>query len=320
MGVRSVLCRVSLCFVVVRFGSAGAQDLTPLIAECASGGSAELLTSCQSAVLAAQAIRGGIAISDAAGAELSGSSSTIGRRLGSTPRVGLDLRFRVARFSMPDMVDGVPGIAADNDVYVYGIKGSAAVGVFDGFSWMPMVGGMLSLDLLASGSLLFLGESDGFSGHEAIGSIGGVFRESFSLPGLTVSAMRSFGQQVNWADDLDATRIDTDISTTSVRAVVGKDFFTLGVFGGFGWNWDQGEMRVQVPDSTIPRGEGISQMGDLTTRRTVYFAGVSIIRLVWTLSVEGAWISGYDRLTGYPGLYDPGAITPFVSVAARLTI
>ena len=188
MGVRSVLCRVSLCFVVVRFGSAGAQDLTPLIAECASGGSAALLTSCQSAVLAAQAIRGGIAISDAAGAELSGSSSTIGRRLGSTPRVGLDLRFRVARFSMPDMVDGVPGIAADDDVYVYGIKGSVAVGVFDGFSWMPMVGGMLSLDLLASGSLLFLGESDGFSGHEAIGSIGGrlgVFRESFSLQSLS---------------------------------------------------------------------------------------------------------------------------------------
>jgi hypothetical protein len=245
--------------------------------------------------------------------------------------VGLDLRFRVARFSMPDMVGGGPGIAADNDVYVYGIKGSVAVGVFDGFSWMPMVGGMLSLDLLASGSLLFLGESDGFSGNEAIGSIGGrlgVIRESFSLPGLTVSAMRSFGQQVNWADDLDVTRIDTDISTTSVRAVVGKDFFILGVFGGFEWNWDQGEMRVQVPDPTIPRGEGISQMGDLTTRRTVYFAGVSIIRLVWTLSVEGGWISGYDGLTGYPGVgdfrdhqhYDPGAITPFVSVAARVTI
>jgi hypothetical protein len=79
-------------------------------------------------------------------------------------------------------------------------------------------------------------------------------------------------------------------------------------------------MRVQVPDPTIPRGEGISQMGDLTTRRTVYFSGVSIIRLVWTLSVEGGWISGYDGLTGYPGVYDPGAITPFVSVAARLTI
>ncbi|MED5199204.1 MAG: hypothetical protein VYB51_05310, partial [Gemmatimonadota bacterium] len=111
MGVRSALCRVNLCFVMVvgGFGPAGAQELRGLILECESGGPAELLTSCQSAVLVAQAIRGGIAISDAAGAELSGSSSTIGRRLGSTPRVGLDLRFRVARFSMPDMVGGGPG-------------------------------------------------------------------------------------------------------------------------------------------------------------------------------------------------------------------
>jgi len=321
---RTAVCRISFCLAVVGpFEAASAQDLTPLVTQCASGGSPALLTSCQSAVLAAQAMRGGIAITDAAGASLSGSWSTIGRRLGSTPRVGLDLRFRVARFSMPDMVGGGPGIAADNDVYVYGIKGSVAVGGFDGFSLMPTVGGIMSLDLLASGSLLFLGDSNGFSSNEAIGSIGGrlgIFRESFSLPGLTVSAMRSFGQQVNWADDLDATRIDTDISTTSVRAVVGKDFFTLGVFGGFGWNWDQGEMRVQVPDPTIPGREGIGQMGDLTTRRTVYFAGVSIIRLVWTLSVEGGWISGYDGLSGYPGAYDPSAITPFVSVAARLTI
>ncbi len=330
MGVRSALrrvnfCRVSFFFVVVagRFGSAAAQDLTPLVAQCASGGSAALLTSCQSAVLAAQAIRGGIAVAEAGGGALSGSSSTLGRRLGSTPRVSIDFRLQGARFSMPDLVDGGAGIAAENDVYVYGIKGSVAVGVLDGFSLMPTVGGILSLDLLASGSLLFLGESDGFSSNESLLSVGGrvgIFRESFNLPGLTVSAVRSFGQQVNWADDMDGTQIDTDISTTSVRAVIGKDFFTLAVLAGFGWNWDHGEMRVQVPDPTIPGEQGIGLMEDLTTRRSVYFAGVSMTRLVWTLSLEGGWVTGYDGLAGYPGVYDPGAITPFVSVAARLTI
>ncbi len=321
---RTAVCRISFCLVIVGpFGAASAQDLTPLVTQCASGGSPALLTSCQSAVLAAQAIRGGIAITDATGASLSGSWSTIGRRLGSTPRVSVDLRGRVARFSMPDLVGGGPGIAADNDVYVYGIKGSVAVGVLDGFSLMPTVGGILSLDLLASASLLFLGESDGFLGNEGLASVGGrigIFRESFSLPGLTVSAMRSFGQQVNWADDMNGTQIDTDISTTSVRAVIGKDFFTLAVLAGFGWNWDHGEMRVQVPDPTIPGGQGVGLMEDLTTRRAVYFAGVSITRLVWTFSIEGGWIGGYDGLTGYPGVYDPGAITPFISVAARLTI
>ncbi len=79
-------------------------------------------------------------------------------------------------------------------------------------------------------------------------------------------------------------------------------------------------MGVQVPDPAIPGGEGIGRMGDLTTRRSVYFAGVSITRLVFHLSLEGGWSGGYSGLPGYTGAYDPGAITPFVSVAGRLTI
>ena len=207
---------------------------------------------------------------------------------------------------------------------MYGVKGSVAVGVLDGFSLMPTVGGILSLDLLASASLLFLGESDGFLGNEGLLSVGGrvgIFRESFTLPGVTVSAMRSFGQHVVWTDAVNGEQIDTDISTTSVRAVIGKDFFTLAVLAGMGWDWDRGEMGVQVPDPAAPGGgQGIGLMDGLTIRRSVYFAGVSITRLVWTLSLEGGWAGGYDGLAGYPGVYDPGAITPFVSVAARLTI
>ena len=140
---RASVCGIVFCSAVVvgRFGAAAAQDLTPLVTQCASGGSAALLTSCQSAVLAAQAIRGGIAIANAAGTSLSGSSSTIGRRLGSTPRVSVDVGLRVARFSMPDILGGGGGVAADNSVYVYGVKGSVAVGVLDGVSLMPTVGG-----------------------------------------------------------------------------------------------------------------------------------------------------------------------------------
>ena len=322
---RVTVCRITFCFVLVvgRFGIASAQDLTPLVMQCASGGSPELLTSCQSAVLAAQAIRGGIAVTHTTGAELSGSSSTIGRRLGRTPRVSIDLRLRMARFSMPDILGGGTGVAADNAVNVYGVKGSVAVGVLDGLSLMPTVGGILSLDLLASASLLFLGASDGFLGNEGLISVGGrlgIFRESFNLPGVTVSAMQSFGQQVDWTNAANGEQIDTDISTTSVRAVIGKDFFTLAVLAGMGWDWDRGEMGVQVPDPAAPGGPGIGLLDGLTTRRPVYFAGVSITRLVWTLSVEGGWAGGYDGLAGYPGVYDPGAITPFVSVAARLTI
>ena len=324
MGVRAR--DAAFCFLALSrcFGAASAQDLTPLVTQCWSGGSAELLTSCQSAVLAAQAIRGGIGLADAAGADLSGASSTIGRRLGSAPRVSLDLRLRMARFRMPDILGGGTGVAGENAINGYGVKGSIAVGVLDGFSLMPTVGGLLSLDLLGSASLIFLGESDGFLGNEGILSVGGrlgIFRESFTLPGLTVSVMQSFGQNVDWTSAaVSGSQMDTDISTTTVRAIIGKDFFTLAVLGGVGWNWDRGEMGIQVPDPTITGEQGIGSMGDLTTRRSVYFAGVSITRLVFQLSVEGGWARGYDGLAGYAGAYDPGAITPFASVAGRLTI
>lgn len=313
-----------LCLLVVSgsFSTAWAQDLAPLIDQCASGGSAELLTSCQSAVLAAQSIRGGVAVTDRMGASLSGSFSTLGRRLGSAPRLSGVIRFGMTRFRMPDLLDGGTGVAAENSAYAYGLKGSFAVGVLDGFSLMPTVGGLLSLDLLGSASLVFLGDSDGFRGNEVIFSVGGrlgIFRESFNLPGLTVSAMQSFGGTADWSAGTDGSQIQSKISATSVRAIVGKDFFTAAVSGGFGWNWDRGEMAVQVPDPTIPGGEGIGRMDGLTTRRSVYFAGVSITRLVYQFSVEGGWVGGYDGLAGYGGTYDPGASTPFISVAARLT-
>ena len=194
MGVRAgIVRRGAFCLLALAcsFEPTTAQDLTPLVEQCASGGSPELLLSCQSAVLGAQAIRGGVALADRAGAELSGSSSTIGRRLGRSPRISMDLRFRLARFGMPDMLDGGTGVAAENSVMVYGLTGSITVGLLDGFSVAPTVGGMLALDLLASGSLLFLGESDGFVDNGGVLSVGGrlgILRESFTLPGVTVSA------------------------------------------------------------------------------------------------------------------------------------
>ena len=322
MGLRTRRVALSFFAVAASLGTAAAQDLAPLVAQCASGGSPELLTTCQSAVLSAQAIRGGIGLADATGADLAGASSTIGRRLGSAPRVSVDARFRLARFGMPDILGGGTGTAGENTINGYGVKGSVAVGVLDGFSLMPTVGGLLSLDLLGSASLIFLGKSDGFLGNEGILSVGGrlgIFRESFTMPGVTVSVMQSFGQSLDWTA-ASGSQMDTDISTTSVRAIIGKDFFTLAVLGGVGWNWDRGEMGIQVPDPTITGEQGIGRMGDLTTRRSVYFAGVSITRLVFQFSVEGGWARGYDGLAGYAGAYDPGAVTPFVSVAGRFTI
>ncbi len=302
---------------------AHAQDLSPLVAQCASGGSSSLLTACRSAVLAGQTIRGGIAITGAGGTELPGTSSTIGRRLGSSPRVSLALGVQAASFEMPDLRGAGSDGQGTNTVAAYGLKGTVAVGLLDGFSVIPTVGGVFSVDLLGSLGLILLGEGDGFPKNEVMISGGarlGIFRESFTMPGVTVSAVQHFGGAAGWTNGgTPRTDVDADLSTTSVRATVGKDLFGLAVLAGVGWDWNMGALDVRVSDPADPTVLGVAATDALTSRRNVYFAGLSITRLVLQLSLEAGWAGGYAALPGYPGAYDPGSAVPFAIIAGRLT-
>ncbi len=303
---------------------AAAQDLEPFIARCAAGGSPSLLAACQNAVLTAQALRGGIAITDAVGDALPGASSTIGRRLGASPRLSVAFRLSLALFDVPDVLDSGPLSLGESTIEAFGVRGTAAVGILDGFSLVPTVGGILSFDLVGSVNLLFLQDGDGFSKDEKLVSIGGrlgLLRESFTMPGVTVSLIQQYGERFTWGGITSSgTQVDADVSSTALRAAIGKDLFTMAFLAGVGWDWQKGELGVRVHDPERPGEQGMADADDLTTRRTVYYAGVSMTRLVFQFSVEAGWAGGYDDLPGYPGDYDPGGITPFVNLALRLTL
>ncbi|SVB74903.1 uncharacterized protein METZ01_LOCUS227757, partial [marine metagenome] len=178
--------------------SAHTQDLELLVAHCASGGTPSLLAACSNALLAGQALQGGITIADAAGTELPGTSSTIGGLFGRSPRVSLATSIRAAFFEMPD-VHG----QGTNTVTSYGLKGTVVIGVLDGFSISPTVGGIFSLDLLGSLGLLLLDERDGFTDNQTVMSGGmrlGLFRESFTMPGFTISVVQRYGGAVGWGN------------------------------------------------------------------------------------------------------------------------
>ena len=321
---RSRLGALALAAVLGGSADSTAQDLGPFIARCAGGGSPSLVTACQNAVLAAQAIRGGISTTAAVGEGLPGSASTIGRRLGASPRLSVALRLNLALFNVPDVLDAGPLSSGESTIEAFGVRGTAAVGILDGFSVMPTVGGILSFDLVGSLNLLFLQDGDGFSDDESLLSIGGrlgLLRESFTMPGVTVSLIQQYGEQFTWGGITSSgTQVDADVSTTALRAAIGKDLFAMAFLAGVGWDWQKGELGVRVHDPERPGEQGIADADDLTTRRTVYYAGVSMTRLVFQFSVEGGWAGGYDDLPGYPGDYDPGGITPFVNLAVRLTL
>ena len=327
MGVKRTPGRCIVGVVAGLLGSsvpAAAQDLSGIVASCAAAGSAALVAPCRSTILAAQAIRGGISVADAMGVELAGTSSTLGRRLGRTPRVSVAARLKVAVFDIPDILGDGAALPDKTTVVVYGMKATVAAGVLDGFSVLPTVGGFLSLDVLASLNLLFLQEDDGFTENEGLISVGGrlgLLRESFTMPGVTVSLVQHFGEDLSWGGVAETgAQLDTDVAATSLRVTIGKDLVALAFLVGAGFDWQRGDFGVRVADPGVPGGQGIVVAQDLTTRRTVYYVGASLTRLIFQLSLEAGWAGGFDDLAGYQGGYDPGSITTFVNLGFRLTI
>lgn len=302
---------------------AEAQELAPLVTMCA-GGSSTLIAPCQSTILAVQSIRGGISIADASGSELAGTSSTLGRRLGRTPRVSLAARFKAAVFDIPDVLGSGAELPGKTSVAAYSIKATAAVGVLDGFSTLSSIGGFLSLDLIGSLNLVFLQEGDGVSENEGLISIGGrlgLFRESFTMPGVTFSLVQHYGEDLNWGDvTTTGASLNADITTTSLRATIGKDLFAIALLAGAGLDWQKGDFGVRVADPGVAGGEGVLVGQNMTTRRPVYYVGASLTRLIFQMSLEAGWAGGFSTLDGFQGEYDPEGITPFVNLAFRLTI
>lgn len=302
---------------------AAAQGLGPLVRACGAQGSAAAAAPCRSGLLAARAVRGGTALAGAMGTELAGASSTLGRRPGGALRLSLGARIDAVRFRMPDILSGGADRPGRTTVLAWGPKGTAALGVLDGFSVSPSVGGLLSFDVLGSLGLLFLEEEDGFSGDMGIVAVGGrlgLVRESFTMPGLTASLTRVYGQTVVWGGlGAHGAEVEAGVSTTSFRATLGKDAFGIALLVGAGADWQAGDFTLRALDSGaeahIEQGAG-----GLVTRRGVFYGGASLTHLVYQLTLEAGWATGFDELPGHAGDYDPTSPTPFANLAARLTI
>jgi hypothetical protein len=193
-----------------------------------------------------------------------------------------------------------------------------AVGVFEGLRLMPTVGGFLSLDLIATGSVAQLSANDDFSGSVTTLGAGvrvGVLREGFSVPGISVSIARRYSGASTKGGNLETGSVTVDPVTTSIRATLGKDAGGVEVIGGFGWDDYSGD--VTTPDMLGPG----SYTGPVDGSRKLYFAGASMtFSIVLTLSAEAGWAGGFDSVTGYVGAFDPTAGAAFGSFAARLIL
>ncbi len=314
-----------VALLLLATGDALAQTgVEALYLGCGAGASSETRARCGDAALTLQALHGGLGLLASAGGVLPASPSTVGRRLAEQPRIVFDGGAVWASFRHPDLAAapqdrGIP----DRRALLVGGRLTTVVGIFEGFAPIPAAGGVLALDGVGTAQLLRLPRSDGFNGSVAGWGGGvrlGLVRESFSVPGVTLSAMHHRVGTVRFGEGADApgARVRIDPRVTSLRAVVGKDLLAVGFAGGVGWDRYGGEGRIEV---TAPSGDASAGPEGLRLTRRYLFAGVNFTWVVAQAAGELAWgrpASLFEEMEG-TGPFRPGAAELQGAVTFRIT-
>lgn len=316
---RSVVVAAAVALIVV--APAGAQDRDRLRDRCEGGGAPA--GRCLDAALAVEAVTGGVGLALSGGNEFPGSASTLGRRFGTTPRVAASARLGLVDVGVP-AIDGGGGAVSEASSWVPSLQAALAVGLFDGFRPRPTVGGVLAVDVMATAGVALLPSGGGYDGAVAAFGYGirlGVIRESFSLPGVTVSLLRRHGGSVAW-DGVDGAvdgAVELDgVTTTSIRGTVGREFLALGIQAGLGWD------RAGSEGSFAPAGGSTTSASvafdDFSADRVLFFGGVTATWLVTQFHGELGYASGWDARSdaGSSGAYDPTAGSLLATLTFRI--
>ncbi len=312
---RTDLFRHSLRAVFLALGAsvpgpgAAQEPIERISAECETGASARLAGFCRDGALALQAVHGGVGLLMTGGGALPASPSTAGRRLPGSPRIVVDLGATWSNFSHPELTYTTSASATEERSFLTGGRATVVVGIFDGFSPVTGVGGVFAVDAVATlrwvrvpTSPVGPGSALGWGGGLRVG----VFRESFSLPGLTLSAIHERAGTLRYGtEDGPGAWVELEPVVTSFRAILGKDLWPAGLSAGIGWDRYRGAGRIGArlaPDAGDSGGEASSTAGhDLSLDRRYLFAGVNYTWVVTQIAVEVTWARGATPLTRLEG-------------------
>ncbi|HEU4453602.1 MAG TPA: hypothetical protein VFR81_11115, partial [Longimicrobium sp.] len=263
--------RISLAVAAALVAGPGLAQDGGLAASCA-GLPAEAQETCRVVAGAAEATQPQLGILLAGGNPVLGTASTSGVRLGILPRVTAGVRLNVVGARIPDIIidesDGSSEIGEEIGVPAPALGGYVAVGLTQGFTLGPTVGGFGAIDLLGTATWLPFSAFDveGFEETPALAFGGGVrvglLRESFVTPGVSVSVMyRRLGETrfgevcpggeapVPGGDGAcpssggDLGEFEFDLSNWSYRGVVSKRLLGLGLAAGLGYDQFESDVR-----------------------------------------------------------------------------
>lgn len=244
---------------------------------------------CNDALNAAYVIQPALAIAASGGNPVAGASSTLGMRIGRIPRVSATLRATGVTTRIPEVA---PAHSSNtNREFFRSINLDVSVGLLKGWSLLPTIGGFASIDVIGSVGKMIVPDAllDNSPASRAAGVRVGILRESFTTPGLSLTALyRSIDDVRHGRSANEATYALSDMRDVSLRAVLGKRVFVLGANLGVGLDRMTSRASASSPNST-----GLVSAGfpSITHTYPTGFASVNWTTLIVNVVLEG----GYQR-------------------------
>lgn len=299
-----------------RPGDAQAQGIRE---QCTAVTDEVLLSHCRSLADAAVTLPARLTIAAAGGNPVPGTASTLGMRVPGSPRWSVALRSSVAPASLPP-IGGEQALSPAP----WSVNADVSVGLFNGFNLLPTIGGFGSIDVLGSIGVLSLPDDEFERSSPLTWSLGtrvGILRESFTAPGVSVSAMYRSLPDVEHGDTAAGPWFENSgQSVLSLRGTVGKRVLGLGLTAGVGYDRTSSDVRAYFNDSGFPEFPVFAEIEEsgVTFSRTSFFGNASYTLLILNMSAEIGWQESGDVPAGAHEDTEKGGL--FGGIAVRLAI
>jgi len=277
---------------------------------------------CMLAVATMRTVQERVGIALWGGNPVPGTASTVGLRMGSTPRVSVAGAIGLVPAALPPLRDRA--VSRSERTTIPAFSTHLAVGVLPGWSPAPTVGGVLSLDLIGRLSAAPLSGGAGFDSGTALGWSAGVrvgaLRESFTLPGVSLTTSYARSTSITYGDPEDAfgggftegAVSDLNATLTASRRIAGLRFTAGGAT-------DRYSTRGRIGYSPHPGGGQVVQRARVITNRRSWFANAEWTSLVFHASAEAGWQT-IPTPTGLPPDVRVDPVGWWLGLAFRLSI
>ena len=277
---------------------------------------------CQLAGATVQVIHPRLGLALWGGSPVPGTASTAGLRVGRSPRLSAAARIRLVPTTLPPLLDRTEDGAETGTAMALSLQSSVAL--VHGLSPLPTVGGVLSVDLLGRLSVARVPVGKGFGRGDVWGVSGGVrvglLRESFTLPGVSVTATYGHSTTLTFGDP---SAIATDgftrgsVSGLGTSLAVSRWLFGVRLAGNVAWDRYASNVDIRYAGAPSSGPESVLE-GKMVMRRWSGSGSVSWSRLIYHSTLEVGWQAA-PTLPTLPAGVDLSPVRWWLGLAFRVT-